>query len=203
MLQVLGSSLGPFFFAKRIQRTTGGLTRALVCGILAPMDLTSHPNQVTEVADKVCLSLQDDIFALAVVEYGGNLAAAYRAAFGEEVPMAAAKAREMMSRPEIAARVKELQESVREADLISMESHLIELANIRDLAKMMGAVKVALNAEEARGKVAGFYAGKGEAPPPPPAQPRLEMLAERLMGLMKPSRQGEVVDVPVHEVRAV
>lgn len=172
------------------------------CAILAHMDQASSSNQVTEVAEKVYLPLDHDNFALAVIEYGGNLAAAYRAVFGAEVVFAAAKARELMALPEVAARIEDLQASVKDADLVSMSSHLIELAEIRDLAKTQGMLKVALNAEEARGKVAGFYAGKGEAPAPAPAQPRLEMLAERLIGLMKRQPQGEVIDVVPQEMRA-
>ena len=39
----------------------------------------------------------------------------------------------------------------------------MELADIRDLAKDQGNLKVALDSEVQRGKVAGFYVGKSDA----------------------------------------
>ena len=43
---------------------------------------------------------------------------------------------------------------------------MIELAEIRDLAKAQGNTKDALASEIARGKVAGFYVGKGDSAAP-------------------------------------
>jgi hypothetical protein len=105
------------------------------------------------------LTSEEDTFCLAVVEYGGNLKSAYLATFGD-VANPAAKARYLMSRPEIVARTRELMGVVTESALISLGSHLVELADIRDLAKGTGQLKTALNAEELRGRVAGFYIGK-------------------------------------------
>jgi hypothetical protein len=111
------------------------------------------------------LTSDEDMFCLAVVEYGGNLKDAYKATFGNDVGNPAARARVLMTRPEIVLRVRELMTSVSEGALISLGSHLVELADIRDLAKATGQLKTALSAEEARGRVAGFYVGKeGSAP---------------------------------------
>lgn len=106
------------------------------------------------------LSLEEDTFCLAVIEYGGNIKYAYESTYGVGASNPTARARVMLARPEIAYRVRELTESITENALISLGSHLVELADIRDTAKMSGQLKTALDAEISRGKVAGFYAGK-------------------------------------------
>jgi len=106
------------------------------------------------------LTSQEDTFALAVIEYGGNLRNAYEAAFGVGASTPVARARQLIARPEIALRIKELTDVVAENALISLGSHLVELADIRDLSKAQGQMKVALDAEKQRGVVAGFYVGK-------------------------------------------
>jgi hypothetical protein len=106
------------------------------------------------------LTAKEDMFALAVIEYGGNLRKAYEEAFGVGDTTPVAKARALIARPEIALRIRDITESVQENALVSLGSHLVELADIRDLAKYQGQLKVALNAEEARGRVAGLYIGK-------------------------------------------
>lgn len=107
------------------------------------------------------LTLQEDNFCLAVMEYGGNLAAAYRAAFATEdnphPSQPVHKAQQLIARPEIAKRIQELAVLVEEHTLISIASHMQELANIRDLAKATMQLKTALDAEKSRGVVAGFY----------------------------------------------
>lgn len=107
----------------------------------------------------------EDMFCLAVIEYGGNLKAAYLATYGEDKHMPMAKARRLMARPEIAARIRDLTEAVQDNALISLGSHLVELAEIRDLAKVSGELKTALDAERTRGQAAGLYVGKGENSP--------------------------------------
>jgi hypothetical protein len=106
------------------------------------------------------LTAEEDTFALAVVEFGGNVAAAYRAAFGSEASFAIAKGREMISRPEIAKRVMELTKATDEHALISLGSHLMQLASIRDIAVEHKQLKVAFSAEKARGEAAGYYKDK-------------------------------------------
>ena len=146
------------------------------------------------------LSTEDDSFAMAVVEFGGNLRAAYQSVFGED-PYATARAKGLMARPEVAARVHELQHTIKDSQLISIESHMVELASIRDLAKTMGAIKVALGAEELRGKVAGLYVGTSDAPVKVDPN-HLEDLATRLVGLQRRvvSKGAEDVEVKTVEV---
>lgn len=125
--------------------------------------LQSSSGEIVDVPSKP-LSLDEDNFALAVIEYGGNLRKAYVAVFGDVYnPMA--RARELMGRSDIALRIRDITESVHESALISLGSHFVELADIRDLAKDQGNLKVALDSEVQRGKVAGFYIGKSDAAP--------------------------------------
>src|SRR6185503_6000424 len=102
-----------------------------------------------------------------LVEYGGNLPAAYNAVFapqdpdGKPIPVrnAGMKARNLVSRPEVAKRVAELQAHVHEGAFISLGSHLDQMARLRDLAATAGDFKAAIVAEKSRGEVAGYYAG--------------------------------------------
>lgn len=124
-------------------------------------EVSTSSGQVVDVAPILPpLTSKEDMFALAVIEYGGNLRKAYEEAFGVGDTTPVAKARALLARPEIALRIRDLTEAVHENTLVSLGSHLVELADIRDLAKDQGQLKVALNAEEARGRVAGFYIGK-------------------------------------------
>lgn len=106
------------------------------------------------------LSTQDDTFCLAIIEYGGNLGAAYRSAFGVEMSNPAAKARELLMRPDIAKRVQQLGSVIEEHALFSLGSHLTMLARIRDLAIDTDQLKVAVQAEVKRGEAAGVYKDK-------------------------------------------
>lgn len=112
------------------------------------------------------LTLDEDTFCLAVIEYGGNLRKAFQEVYGVEVSQPTARARALIARPEIAVRIQDLGASVTEQSLISIGSHMVELAEIRDLSKAQGNVKTALDAEVQRGKVAGFYVGKSDSAPP-------------------------------------
>jgi hypothetical protein len=111
------------------------------------------------------LTQQEDTFALAVIECGGNLAAAYKQAIDPECGVAGARARELMSRPEIAKRIHSLQIALEEHSMVSLGSHLGKLAEIRDLAIATDQLKTALGAEKARGEAAGFYTGRQAAKP--------------------------------------
>lgn len=106
------------------------------------------------------LTNQEDSFALAVIEYGGNLGAAFKSVFGPDAANPAARARLLLMRPEVAKRINELTVAIEEHALISLGSHLQKLAEIRDQAMLSDQLKVALGAETKRGEVAGFYAGK-------------------------------------------
>jgi len=102
------------------------------------------------------LTAEQDMFALAVVEYSGNIAAAYRVIDSQSF-IPGAKGKAMLMLPQVALRVRDLTEKIQDSALISMGAHLNELANIRDLAKHVGDLKVALGAERCRGEVAGLY----------------------------------------------
>lgn len=159
---------------------------------------------VTETTLAVALQPTHELFALSVVEFGGNLGKAYKAVFGEDVEGATAKGAMLLRQPEILARVNQLTAAINEQSLISVGTHLTELAVIRDLAKAQGSFKVALEAEVNRGKVAGYYVNKEVNPPPPsvPASTELNQLAGRLVGLLNSARSqnGETVDVEAREV---
>lgn len=122
--------------------------------------------EVKEAPPLPALTLDEDTFCLAVVEYGGNLRKAFQEVFGVDVTQPTARARALIARPEIQVRIQDLGSSVTEQSLISLGSHMVELAEIRDLAKSQGNTKDALASEIARGKVAGFYVGKGDSAPP-------------------------------------
>jgi len=102
------------------------------------------------------LTAQQDMFALAMVEYSGNIAAAYRAVDPvSNVP--GARGRALLLLPQVALRIRDLTEKIQDSALISMGAHLNELATIRDLAKHIGDLKVALASERCRGEAAGLY----------------------------------------------
>lgn len=103
------------------------------------------------------LTPEQDLFALAMIECGGNVTAAARAVFGEDVKSPKARGTMLMSLPQVAARVADLSGSLREQVYISIGTHVQELAEIRDLAKAQGQLKVALQAERTRGEVTGLY----------------------------------------------
>ena len=138
-------SLGPF---------SPGPSNALGSHLVAVPPLWYTPGMADQLP---ALSVQDDTFALAVIEFGGNLGAAYRQAYGDDTVNPGAKARELITRPEIAKRINQIITATQEGALISLGSHLQVLAELRDLSITKGEMKVALNAEVKRGEAAGFY----------------------------------------------
>lgn len=130
--------------------------------MISPME---NAVQVLGEPEALVLTKLEDDLALAFVDCGGNVALT-----GEAMGMSAYEIRREIMRPHIAARIKQLTEVVTQSQLISIGSHLIELANIRDMAKKQGQLKVALAAERSRGEAVGIYAaaersvgGKGGA----------------------------------------
>ena len=90
--------------------------------------------------------------------------------FGVDSPFPLARGKELLNKPQIALRIKEITDKIQDASLISLGAHLYELADIRDLAKTSGQLKVALSAERTRGEVVGLYdnfesGGKNNAAP--------------------------------------
>lgn len=98
----------------------------------------------------------EETFALAVIESNGNIASAYRMAFGDD-PFPLARGKQYLCRPQVALKIKTLTDAIQDASLISVGAHLHELADIRDLAKTTGQLKTALAAERARGEAVGIY----------------------------------------------
>jgi len=90
----------------------------------------------------------------------GNASAAYRAAYStanmkEETVWRNAKT--LMDNSKVSTRINELKAPAIEKAELTVEKHLIELAELRDTAKAAGQITAAIRAEELRGKVAGFY----------------------------------------------
>lgn len=131
--------------------------------MLARMDLTLQSDgQVTssEVADELMpLTQAEEMFCLAILDYAGNIKAATQSVYGD-VKSPIQYGQVLLANPRIRDRIKELQESLQQNSLITLGSHIAELANIRDMGKMIGNIKVALEAEKMRGVVAGLYIGK-------------------------------------------
>ena len=126
------------------------------CGRLAhPLPPCPRTVSTTEQSNK--LSNEEEWFVLALVEYAGNVAMAYKVAFGPDASMPTARGRELMTDPRILDRLVQLHAAKHETALLSISSHLIELAAIRDLSKTLNAPKTALDAERSRGEVMGFY----------------------------------------------
>jgi len=153
----------------------------------------------TDMSDIVrLLSPQEEAFVLAYIEHGGNSAAAYKASFGEDAEYATAQASILLRRPEVSSRIRELNDTIAEAACLSLAAHMQQLAEIRDVAKAQGSLKVSLAAEVKRGEVAGLYVGKTGAAVvvnnnSTPQPDRLTRLASRLTNLN--SKSSDAVDV--------
>ena len=111
----------------------------------------------SEVVSYPPLTVEEDSFALAIIEYGGNIGEAYRSVFGGKVSAPAARGKLLLQQPNIALRIRDISSAVHEDTLISLASHLDELSQIRDLAKLTGQIKVAYSAERSRGEAVGIY----------------------------------------------
>jgi len=112
---------------------------------------------VEEVHEYPPLSLEEETFALAIIECSGNIAAAYKMTFGPESSMPLAKGKALLCKPAIALKIKSITDAVQEASLISVGAHLDQLATIRDLSIVTGQLKTAYMAERSRGEAVGIY----------------------------------------------
>lgn len=137
------------------------------------------------------LTREEDNFALAYIECRGNVGMAYKLVFGADAPNPTALGRQLLSRPAVVDRIRQLTAHDEQLDLCSKEDHLHALAHIRDVALATGMPKVALEAEVSRGKVAGHYAPEVVVPPPqiPPSE-SLRQLAGNLTGLLRSAKQS-------------
>lgn len=103
------------------------------------------------------LTQEEDDFCLGVIEFGGNIGKAYRAAFGDDSTFPIAKGKKLLALPQVALKVKAITDALDEGALISVSAHLDELARIRDLSMATGELKVAYQAERSRGEAVGIY----------------------------------------------
>lgn len=112
---------------------------------------------VSNIAQIPQCTVEEATFALAITECNGNVAAAYRMTFGPDAQYPLSRGTELLTRPQVAFKIKDITERIQDAALISVGAHLMELADIRDLAKTTGQLKTALNAERTRGEAGGIY----------------------------------------------
>lgn len=110
------------------------------------------------------LTLKQENFCLAYLETG-NASEAYRRAYSAgkmSGPTVHRTAKELLDNPKIATRLDELRAPATQQGLISYESHLKRLAELRDAALMAEQYGAAIRAEEIRGKAAGLHKDRVE-----------------------------------------
>lgn len=107
-------------------------------------------------------SSQREQFCRLIAFRGYHPTEAYREAYESEgsddtVRVEASKLR---NDPEISQRILQLQKPVIDRGVITLETHLSKLAELRDDAHQNGEFSPAIQAESLRGKVAGFHVEK-------------------------------------------
>ena len=110
------------------------------------------------------LTIKQENFCLAYIETG-NASEAYRRVYNTnkmKPETVNRSAKEMLDNRKIAARIDELRKPAREAAGVTLEGHLKELAELRDLAKNEGKYGPAIQAEMARGKASGLYVERSQ-----------------------------------------
>lgn len=110
------------------------------------------------------LTIKQENFCLAYIETG-NASEAYRRVYNTnkmKPETVNRSAKEMLDNRKIAARIDELRKPAREAAGVTLEGHLKELAELRDLAKNDGKYGPAIQAEMARGKASGLYVERSQ-----------------------------------------
>lgn len=93
----------------------------------------------------------------------GNASAAYRRAYDVQTDKATSvhrMASALMDNVHVASRIKEIQDRIKKASQITIESHLERLAQISESAYLEGKYSAASQCEVARGRVSGFYIEK-------------------------------------------
>lgn len=118
------------------------------------VDLNPPPEQVHQYP---ALTRDEETFALAIIECGGNISAAYKMAFPDDHDMPLARGKALLAKPAIALKIRDITDAVQEASLVSVGAHLDQLARIRDLSIVTGEMKVAYQAERSRGEAVGIY----------------------------------------------
>lgn len=90
----------------------------------------------------------------------GNAAEAYRRAYSAEKMKPEtiwSNASRIMADSKVLARVSELRAEAAQKAMVTLESHLADLARLRDLAEEDGQFSAAITAEISRGKAVGLY----------------------------------------------
>ena len=109
------------------------------------------------------LTAKQEAFALAYVATN-NATEAYRQTYAVSPDCKPETVRnnayKTLCRPEVEARVAELRAEAGRKALVSLESHLADLARLRDLAEQEGQFSAAITAEISRGKAVGLYTDK-------------------------------------------
>src|SRR5215813_9121833 len=111
------------------------------------------------------LTQKQEKFCLGYIETG-NASEAYRRAYNTANMKDATvhvKASELLGDGKVTGRLAELRKAAEEKALLTLEGHLKELAEIRDLAKKKGQLPAAIKAEELRGRLSGLYADTDHA----------------------------------------
>lgn len=122
-----------------------------------PAPLAVVPVAESAVVEYPPLTLDEETFALAIIETSGNIAAAYKMVFGQDEKMPLAKGKALLAKPAVALKIRDITDAVQEASLISVGAHLDQLATIRDLSIVTGQLKTAYMAERSRGEAVGIY----------------------------------------------
>lgn len=105
------------------------------------------------------LTPKQEKFCLEFIQCG-NAAEAYRRAYSAEKMKPETvwnSAYKLMENGEVKARVQELRETAAQKAMVTLESHLADLARLRDLAEEDGQFSAAITAEISRGKAVGLY----------------------------------------------
>jgi phage terminase small subunit len=113
----------------------------------------------------MALTQKQETFALSYVETG-NASEAYRRAYDADEMKPASihvKACQLLANGKVRLRVNELQAAAAQKAQITLESHLRDLADLRDQAREARQFSAAITAEVARGKASGVHVEKTES----------------------------------------
>lgn len=105
------------------------------------------------------LTPKQEKFCLEFIQCG-NAAEAYRRAYNTERMKPESiwvNSSKLMADANVAQRVAELRSQAAQKAMVTLESHLADLARLRDLAEEDGQFSAAITAEISRGKAVGLY----------------------------------------------
>jgi phage terminase small subunit len=105
------------------------------------------------------LTPKQEKFCLEFIQCG-NAAEAYRRAYNTERMKPESiwvNSSKLMADANVAQRVAELRNQAAQKAMVTLESHLADLARLRDLAEEDGQFSAAITAEISRGKAVGLY----------------------------------------------